>query len=119
MKKILYINTESIVILFFLIINYFYFSIFTSNYLFYYNENSFFIFHSILILSKLTYPFLQSYFLEDKSMYTKLPHYFLSEVFFERSIFQIGITLIYVMILFFTQFFTDNILFVSFLIKIF
>ena len=104
MKKNLYINTESIVILFFLIINYVYFSIFTSNYLFYYNENSFFYFPLNYDSFKLTYPFLQSYFLEDESIYSKLPHYFLSEVFFERSIFQIGITLIYVMILSFAQF---------------
>ena len=117
MKKNLYINTESIVILFFLIINYVYFSIFTANYLFYYNENSFFYFPLNYDAFKLTYPFLQSYFLEDESIYSRLPHYFLSEVFFERSIFQIGITLIYVMILFFAQFFTDNILFVSFLIN--
>ncbi len=117
MKKNLQINIESIVIIFFLILNYIYYSIFTSNYLFYYNENSFFYFPLNFDAFKLTYPFLQSYFLENYSIFTRPPQYFLSEVFFERSIFQIGITLVYVIVFSVAQFFTENILLVSFLIN--
>ena len=107
---------EKIVILLFIIINFYYFKYFTINYEFYNGTNSFFEFPLNFDFIKLTLPLLESKFLILKEVFEKGGTYG-EEVYFERKISQIGITYIYIFFINLFSIFTKNILLISFIIN--
>ena len=115
-QKNFYTLNESIIIILFIVVNYYYFNFFTLNYE-YYHDGSKFFYHPINFdFTKLTLPYLQSIFIYDNPIFEKMDNSN-TEVFFLRGWTQIGITYLYSFFINLLYFFTDNILFIAFIVN--